>query len=153
MSGILIYNQPHLLSKILFEFGGLCSKTASAIKKEVKINEERKFYYHCIIKEPFYSIKYEREILFGKRKFITISREYSFDSEDDEEEDYYEPYTETYFFREIINFKEFENFTCFLQFHLEQQEIEELEFKKKIGKITYYEYLYLRELQEDSFCY
>ena len=34
----IVYNQPHLMSKILYEFGGLTSKTAIAFKKDTKIN-------------------------------------------------------------------------------------------------------------------
>ena len=49
MSGILIYNQPHLMNKILYEFKGLCSKTALCIKKdcrrtEIIINRREKYY-------------------------------------------------------------------------------------------------------------
>ena len=41
MSGIIIYNQPHIMSKILYVFAGLCSKTALCFKQDVKIDRTK----------------------------------------------------------------------------------------------------------------
>ncbi len=148
MSGILIYNQPHLLSKILYEFGGLCSKSALCIKKEVKIDLEKVFSYHCINCEPFFLIHSEKKIIFGKRKFVSITREYPSDEEEEEGE---EPFFESYFFKEIKDFEEnFEEFEGYLMYHLEYQEIEKLEYEKRVGKLSFEERCYLTELKEDS---
>ena len=47
-AGEIIYYQPHLMSKILYEFGGLSSKTAIAFKKDTKIGQiiENKFFHY-----------------------------------------------------------------------------------------------------------
>jgi hypothetical protein len=42
-AGEIVYNQPHLISKILYEFGGLSSKTAICFKKDTKISFEDKY--------------------------------------------------------------------------------------------------------------
>ena len=146
MSGIIIYNQPHLLSKILYEFGGLCSKSALCIKKEVKIDLEKVFSYHCINYEPFYLIHREKKIIFGNRKFVSIIWEYPPDPDED-----FEPVIQTEFFKEIKDFEEnFEEFEGYLMYHIEYHGKEKLEFEKRVNKISYEGRCYLTELKEDS---
>ena len=42
-NGEIIYYQPHLISKILYEFGGLSSKTAICFKKDKNISFNNKY--------------------------------------------------------------------------------------------------------------
>tara|TARA_R110002096_G_scaffold427634_1_gene638499 strand:+ start:87 stop:656 length:570 start_codon:yes stop_codon:yes gene_type:complete len=72
MSGILIYNQPHLINKILYEYGGLCHPTALCMKKDTSftlINDNKNICGRECREEfiNYYSILTIHNHIFNKR--------------------------------------------------------------------------------------
>ena len=86
--GKIIWEQPHLMSKILYEFGGLITPSAIAFKKDCVISDN--FYNeeadHSYLERPAGYIFFQTVISFNEKRFRVTNMVVEERVLDDEEE-------------------------------------------------------------------